>query len=282
VKYFCVTPCLNAHQLINQTLLSVLGQRALGDRANSLHYVIVDGQSEDGTLEVINNTVAGFAGRANIRIDLISEPDQGMYDALAKGLARDNGCDIYCYLNAGDYFSPDAFGIAGEILANGKVDFLTGLNCRYNRHGHMIHVTLPFDYSRRLLSRGFYGQELDPIQQDSTFWSHRAHRAVDIDRLRTFRFAGDYFLWQSICEITPLFVVSAWLGGFCIHEGQLSATHADEYRREMDQIRRKRSPFDYLLAALHKLAWRSPNGVKAWMSRRLFRYDAVKDRYLLG
>ena len=62
--------------------------------------VIVDGGSTDGTLAIVEEYRRHFAC-------VISEPDRGMYDALAKGFARATGT-VLAYLNADDLFEPGA------------------------------------------------------------------------------------------------------------------------------------------------------------------------------
>ncbi len=83
-----ITVVYNGEQHIGRTIESVLNQSY-----SPIEYVIVDGKSTDGTLEVIE----GYPD--SIRV--ISEPDQGLYDAMNKGLEMATG-DYIWFLNAGD------------------------------------------------------------------------------------------------------------------------------------------------------------------------------------
>jgi glycosyltransferase involved in cell wall biosynthesis len=90
-KVTVITVVLNAAGVIERTLKSVLGQ----DYPN-LEYIVVDGQSSDGTLQLIQPY------RSQISI-LVSEKDGGIYQAMNKGAALASG-DWILFMNAGDLF----------------------------------------------------------------------------------------------------------------------------------------------------------------------------------
>ena len=101
-----ITVCYNAASLIEETILSVLSQ----DYQN-LEYLIIDGASTDGTVDIIRK----YAGR----LKFVSEPDRGIYDAMNKGLKMATG-DWVNFMNAGDYFAnnhvlSDIFGVEGQL-----------------------------------------------------------------------------------------------------------------------------------------------------------------------
>src|SRR5690349_3953356 len=89
-----VTPCRNAERYIARTVESILRQTAVQSGRVKLQYIVCDGASTDGTVEVVRKMCGSEA-------TIISEPDRGMYDALGKGLKRATG-DVVAYLNAGD------------------------------------------------------------------------------------------------------------------------------------------------------------------------------------
>ena len=88
-----ITVCYNAAALIEETIQSVLSQ----DYPN-LEYLIVDGASTDGTLDIVRK----YADR----VKFVSEPDKGIYDAMNKGLKMAKG-EWVNFMNAGDTFSDD-------------------------------------------------------------------------------------------------------------------------------------------------------------------------------
>ncbi len=101
-----ITVCYNSAALIEETIQSVLGQ----DYPN-LEYLIVDGASTDGTLDIIRK----YADR----LKYVSEPDKGIYDAMNKGLKMAGG-EWVNFMNAGDYLADrsvltNIFGEGGQL-----------------------------------------------------------------------------------------------------------------------------------------------------------------------
>jgi glycosyltransferase involved in cell wall biosynthesis len=92
-KISVITACLNAAGTIEQTLTSVLDQGY-----PNLEYIIVDGGSTDGTLDIIGKYRERLAS-------VISEPDDGIYDAFNKGLRLATG-ELIGILNADDFYAP--------------------------------------------------------------------------------------------------------------------------------------------------------------------------------
>lgn len=93
MKITLVTACRNSAPTIRTALDSVLSQRDC-----TLEYLVIDGASTDGTVEILREYEPRFAGR----MKWISEPDEGMYDAINKGIRLATG-DFIGILNADDY-----------------------------------------------------------------------------------------------------------------------------------------------------------------------------------
>ncbi len=86
-----ITVTYNAEKVLEGTIRSVVSQTYTG-----VEYIIIDGASTDGTMTIVD--------KYNPYIQtVISKPDQGLYDAMNKGLALATG-DYVCFLNAGDTF----------------------------------------------------------------------------------------------------------------------------------------------------------------------------------
>ena len=93
-----VTITYNASAELQRTLDSVLAQ----DYPDIVH-LIIDGASTDDTLDLVNSYIErSNASDCGHRVQVISEPDKGIYDAMNKGLRSVCG-DYVCFLNAGDF-----------------------------------------------------------------------------------------------------------------------------------------------------------------------------------
>jgi glycosyltransferase involved in cell wall biosynthesis len=265
--FHIVTPCLNAERWIAETVQSVLDQTAIASGRAQLRYVVVDGGSTDRTLEILRS----FSSPA---LCVVSEPDGGMYDALAKALQGTTGATC-AYLNAGDLYGRGAFEAVLDLVDRFGVRWLTGMEVAYNEQSQIIHFHLPYRYRARLFACGAYGRMLPFVQQESTFWDASLHAHVDFDRLRRFKYAGDYYLWHTFARFARLQIVQAHLGGFRVHRGQQSAEHRTDYVAEMRSICRRPAPADYCVALADKLVWSAPVRLKKALNRSgLYRYDS--------
>jgi glycosyltransferase involved in cell wall biosynthesis len=94
MKVSVITACYNSARTIADTIRSVSSQSY-----RNIEHVVVDGGSRDGTLDII------AARRASIA-KLIPGPDNGIYDALNKGLAESSG-DIIGFLHSDDIYADD-------------------------------------------------------------------------------------------------------------------------------------------------------------------------------
>lgn len=121
IKISIVTVCYNSEETIRDTIESVLSQ----DYPN-IEHVIVDGQSTDSTMTIVNE----YSGRIS---RVVSEPDNGLYDAMNKGVTLAAG-DYIGILNSDDVYSSVntisavVAALKGKDLLLGGVEFVEDLN----------------------------------------------------------------------------------------------------------------------------------------------------------
>lgn len=129
LKISVVTVCYNAETSIDKTMNSVISQDY-----NNIDYLIIDGKSTDNTI----NIVTGYQKEYN-NIRLISEKDNGIYNAMNKG-ARNALGEYVFFLNSGDVF-PDSQIISkvASKLETERPDIIYGnIDVDYGTHKHNI------------------------------------------------------------------------------------------------------------------------------------------------
>jgi glycosyltransferase involved in cell wall biosynthesis len=271
-RFTIITPTLNAAHLLEETLDSVLGQTALRRGVATLQYLVEDGGSKDGTLALLQKY-------ERFGVEITSSPDRGTYDALARGLRRANG-ELVAYLNAGDYYHPTALDVVADAMSSGSLRWVTGLATFYTERSWVVFVRLPYAYRRSLFECGAYGTSLPHVQQESTFWRRELLAEIDLERLASFRLAGDYYLWLCFSRVEPLTILCAQLGGFKAHPNQLSSDLAG-YQREVQAMVRPPSLMDRLAALRDRLLWVAPVSAKKRLNRNGIRsWDARSSRWV--
>lgn len=113
------TATYNSEKTLARTIESVLKQTY-----DNLEYIIVDGLSEDRTLEIAEKYRTEF-DRKGIIYTIISEKDKGMYDAINKGIKTASG-EIVGNINSDDWYEPDAVETAVKKYNQTKFDFMYG------------------------------------------------------------------------------------------------------------------------------------------------------------
>lgn len=134
-----ITIVRNRNETLPQTIMSVLKQRYV-----NIEYVVVDGASTDGTLQVIK--------QFDDKIDLwISEPDCGTSDAFNKGLSLARGEFIF-WLSSDDWIDPDFIELAVKALLSTGADFVFGNMAMYKDGNLVSLIEADKDYAKALTS----------------------------------------------------------------------------------------------------------------------------------
>ncbi len=258
MKISIITVSYNAATTIEKTIRGVIEQDY-----EDIEYIVIDGGSTDGTVEIVERYKKHLAY-------FVTEPDNGMYDALVKGFRRATG-DVIAYINADDFYQPHAFSTVIDIFKkNPQIKWLTGINAQYNIWDQIVDVIIPYKYKRDFILKGLYGGGLLPFrQQESTFWRCELMKHVDFGYLKRLHLAGDFYLWKCFAQSASLEVVSCIFAGFRIHKGQLS-TNIGEYRQEMEKIADEKNVIDIVRVIFHRLEAKL---LRRFTSAYLIKYD---------
>ena len=181
-----ITPSFNQARYIEATIQSVLGQDY-----PRIEYIIVDGGSTDGTVDIIKkyeNKIAWWG----------SEKDKGQTDAINKGFARANG-EILAWVNSDDTYEPGAVSAAVKYLQEHPEVGMVYADCNFvNEDGRVIGKFSSAQTDYRLLRQGYVH-----IPQQTMFFRTGLWKQVGpLDP--SFYFAMDYDLWTRIAARAEL------------------------------------------------------------------------------
>jgi glycosyltransferase involved in cell wall biosynthesis len=158
-KISIVTPVFNAVRFIRPCIESVLTQGYA-----DLEYLVIDGGSTDGTVEVIRE----YSSRLSY---WVSERDRGQTDALNKGFSRATG-DAFGWLNADEMYLPGSLALVGNAFHdNPGLDLAFGNRIAIDVDGNELRRDRVPNIPPRLFTLYAHGLLLS----DATFWSRRAH-----------------------------------------------------------------------------------------------------------
>ena len=146
MKISIITVCLNNSDTIEDAICSIQSQ----DHTDKEH-IVIDGGSTDGTIDIVN--------RYKDKIDLIiSEPDNGIYDAMNKGIYHSSG-DIVGILNADDvYADNNVLSSVANSLRNPKIPICYGdLIYVFRKNSNkIVRYWKPFPNAQEILKKGDY------------------------------------------------------------------------------------------------------------------------------
>lgn len=214
-----VTPSFNQSRYLEATIRSVLEQDY-----PAFEYIIVDGGSHDGSVEIIQRYASRLAW-------WVSEPDLGQTDALNKGFSRASG-QILAWLNSDDTYNPGALAAAAQYLIDHPEVGLVYSDTNFiNETGREIgrFPAAQTDYHR--LRQGYVH-----IPQQAAFFRADLWRQVgplDPD----FYFAMDYDLWVRLAKHAPLVYLpgQTW-ANFRLHTAGKTITADDRCWPEMLKV----------------------------------------------
>lgn len=214
-----VTPSFNQARYLETTIRSVLGQDY-----PRLEYLIVDGGSTDGSVEVIRR----YAGRLAW---WVSEPDRGQADGINKGLRRARG-DIVAWLNSDDAYAPGAVRAAvAAFRRHPEAGLVFGDALSIDAAGRAFHT----------LKAGPWGLEalmtFHILTQPAVFMRREVAAAVGfLDE--DFHFLLDHRLWLKIAARAEMVYVPAVWAFARYHTEAKNAARAAEFGDEALRLAR--------------------------------------------
>lgn len=233
-----------------------------------IEYVVMDGGSTDGSVEIIQRYAPRLAHWESAR-------DAGQYDAVTRGFAKTSG-EIMAWLNSDDQYTPWAISVVAEIFEQlPEVEWLTTLCAiRWDERGRAVRSLRQDGFSRAAFFRGENLPEPGAfssgwIQQESTFWRRSLWERAGAQVGAEFKLAGDFELWARFFAHAGLYAVETPLGGFRFHGAQKTGAGHERYLIEARSALethggRRHSSFE---RAARRLALAAPRELHAGLSR---------------
>ncbi len=183
MKVSIITVCFNSEKTIERTINSVLSQNY-----SNIEYIIVDGDSKDSTIQIIEkykNSIHQF----------ISEKDEGIYDAINKGISMATG-DIVGILNSDDIFSNQKIitEVANIFLENPQLDSIIGNIAFINSNEKIVRVYNSKNWTPKKFLYGF-------MPPHPSFYSKRELFQKFGGYKKDYKIAADYELLVRFLKI---------------------------------------------------------------------------------
>ena len=174
-----VTPTLERRERLAHTLKSVAFQTY-----PNIEHIVVDGGSTDGTRQMLEE----WEREQGVR--WISEPDEGIYDAVNKGFDMANGT-VFCYLNSDDLFFPWSVAVAVDALRSVDLIYGDAVILREELGALQFALARP-DLACR--------PELSTIRQPAAFWTRALHESLRDFRGDKYSLRADHDFWIRAIE----------------------------------------------------------------------------------
>jgi glycosyltransferase involved in cell wall biosynthesis len=208
----------------------------------NLQIIVIDGASDDGTVDLIRKNEAQIDRWA-------SEPDSGQAEALNKGFDLADG-SLFGWLCADDEYLPGALTkAAAHFEERPEIDVVTGDCLRMFPGGKVTATTPPADFVSRL-------DYVNTLEQPSTFWRATAQkRAGRLDQ--SMRYAFDWEWWCRLKRSGARFGrIEAALSKYYFSGENLTSTGGRKIADEMYRVVKAYGPYRGRLADAYRMLYR--------------------------
>ncbi|MGB7340086.1 MAG: glycosyltransferase family 2 protein [Phototrophicaceae bacterium] len=233
-KISIITATYNRADFLEATIQSILGQNY-----PNLEYIVIDGGSTDGTVDIIKQYEDHLAY-------WVSEPDKGMYHAIQKGFDQATG-EIMGWLNSDDLYFDWTFDTLATLFNTfPDMEWLTSNQLfAINATGKPLACFQVPGYSREGYLRGEHfdlpSQQyvVEYIMQEATFWRRSLWDKVGATLDTSLKYAGESELWFRFFEHAELYDVSLPLAQFRHHDNQITNQLSNQYHAEIELLLQK-------------------------------------------
>ena len=255
MRFSIVTPSYNQAEFLRGTIESVLSQQV------DLEYIVMDGNSTDGSREIIQSYENRLAYWA-------SERDGGQYDAINRGFARSSG-DIMGWLNSSDLYLPWTLATVELIFSSfPDVEWITSqMKTCINEQGTYEDLWITPGFSAQRVRLGLHGGpgNSEYLQQESCFWRRGLWEKVGGAIDQRYSSAGDYWLWSRFFRHANVASVEAPLAAFRFHnEAKSIHTRYEQDVAEITNQMQKEPENTYPNGSMSIIRWSEygPDGIR--------------------
>src|SRR5262245_3781689 len=255
-----VTPSFNQASFLEETMRSVLLQGY-----TDLEYIVIDGGSTDGSVDIIRKYEKYLAHWS-------SQADDGAADAIRKGFEKGTG-SVFAYLNSDDLYLPGALYRIERAFREREADVVYGNLLWMDRDGKALGQRRQTPFARMgYLYGGF------DLQQPATFWKRDLYlKCGGIDP--TYRFAFDTDLFFRFANNAARFRhVNKCVASFRIHPQSKSSNESLICEQELQRLRAANQLFPFgsfrarcfrNLARIKRAFWYTVQGDLIWLLGRI-------------
>ena len=218
MKFTIITPNYNGGKYLEKCIKSVLDQKV------DFEHIVVDAESTDSSSDILSSYS---------HLKIISEKDNGMYDAINKGIAIAEG-DIIAYLNCDDRYPDGSLSLVLEAFNNNeKIDFVYG-NCRFVNHLEQEVYTYKVP---PLFGNLLKKVTVMPWAQPSVFYKKRVFDSLGFFSIK-YSLASDYhFMKRVILSELKGKKINKTLSCFMKREDALSVKNSNDMMDEVKMIK---------------------------------------------